>query len=82
MCLKRQETMEKRMKTNVAHWMLLVDFLEEHPEMVTHAFVGIDARENYKKLWKQIAIQLNSLGHGTKTPEKWIEVGYRCLLFH
>lgn len=59
--------MAKRIKTYSAQWLVLIDFLGEHPEMVTRAFVGLDARENYKKLWTEIASKLNVMGYGIKS---------------
>lgn len=64
----------KRMKTNSTQWAVLVEFVEIHPEMVTHKHTGVHGRQNYNKLWAEIAGQLNSMGFGFKTPEKWQEV--------
>lgn len=63
-------------KTNPNQWEVLVNFLLEHPEMVTKSFIGLDARQNYKSLWEQVATQLNSMGYGSKTTDKWIEVSF------
>lgn len=68
-------------KTNQSQWAVLVDFLIDNPEMVTKAFVGLDSRQRYKRLWEEVAIQLNSMGYGTKTAEKWIDVSWYFIVF-
>lgn len=44
--------------------------------METKSFVGLDALQNYKSLWDQVATQLNGMGYGSKTTDKWIEVRF------
>lgn len=61
-------------KTNPAQWAVLLDFLMEHPMMVTKTFVGLDARKKYLNLWEEVATQVNSMGYGQKNVEKWIDV--------
>lgn len=66
-------------KTSPAQWAVLIDFLTEHPVMVTKTFVGLDARKKYQHLWEQVSTQLNSMGFGQKNVEKWIDVGLLIL---
>lgn len=61
-------------RTNPAQWSVMVDFFIAHPEMVTRSFTGLDARQKYQQLWEQLATSLNSMGYGSKTADKWIDV--------
>ncbi|CAH1106695.1 unnamed protein product [Psylliodes chrysocephalus] len=61
-------------RTHSFQWSTLVDFIEQHPEMVTHKFVGINGRENFNKLWEELTTLLNSTGFGSKDCKKWQEV--------
>lgn len=61
-------------KTHPSQWAAIIDFIENHKEMVTHQFVGLNGRENYNKLWDELTTQLNSMGFGLKDSKKWQEV--------
>ncbi|XP_050292891.1 uncharacterized protein LOC126738339 [Anthonomus grandis grandis] len=60
-------------KTSPVQWQVLVEYLMNYPEMLTKAFSGVNGRQHYKKMWSEAATQLNSMGYGSKTPDKWIE---------
>ncbi|XP_030748913.1 uncharacterized protein LOC115889711 isoform X2 [Sitophilus oryzae] len=64
---------ERASRTSPAQWSAMVDFFLDHPEMVTRTFSGLDARQKYNELWKELATSLNSMGYGAKTPDKWID---------
>lgn len=57
------------------HWMLILDFMENHREFATGRLIGINGREVNKKLWGDLASKLNSLGLGIRPVEKWQKVG-------
>lgn len=62
---------QKRMRVSARHWDLLLNILEENPEMVTGKFVCQNAKQKSTTLWQDAAIKLNALGLGEKTPDKW-----------
>lgn len=61
-------------KVKEAHWELMVSFMEEHHFLATGRFVAPNARNNAKLLWKELSDQLNALGYGERSPEKWQKV--------
>nr|CAI5859039.1 unnamed protein product [Callosobruchus analis] len=58
-------------KINKVHWEIIVSFMEQHPELARGRFNGPSGREMLKKLWKDLALQLNSTGLGERSVEKW-----------
>nr|CAI5822119.1 unnamed protein product [Callosobruchus analis] len=58
-------------KVNKVHWEIIVSFMEQHPELARGRFNGPSGREMLKKLWKDLALQLNSTGLGERSVEKW-----------
>lgn len=66
--------MEMRQKTNTSQWLVLVEFLEQHPEMLTKKFEGANGKQHCFELWNEVTNQLNSMGFGEKTAKKWQEV--------
>lgn len=68
------------MKTRPEQWAVILDFLEEHPELVTNKYVGHTGdRLNVNKLWQSLTTQLNCMGFGIKSTEKWKEVKMKCM---
>ncbi|KAJ8910047.1 hypothetical protein NQ315_000449 [Exocentrus adspersus] len=52
-------------------WEIFLSFFESHQELVTGRLNTATGRETYKKLWKELSLQLNSARYGVKTTEKW-----------
>ncbi|KAK9709253.1 Myb/SANT-like DNA-binding domain [Popillia japonica] len=63
--------MSKRMKVKPTQWNIMLEFLEEHPQLITQKFDGINGREEYNKLWAELSNKLNAMGLGSKSVEKW-----------
>lgn len=57
------------------HYNVMLDFMEEHPELAKGQFVGPMGRSRLKELWKQLTNELNGLGLGYKEQHKWQKVG-------
>ncbi|CAG9765755.1 unnamed protein product [Ceutorhynchus assimilis] len=57
------------------HWEMLVTFFEANPSLVTGRFSGANGKEKQKQLWAEIAAQLNSLGLGQRSVDKWQKGG-------
>jgi len=54
---------------------IVLQFMEEHPNLAQNRIQGLEARKQTIDLWEQLANELNSCGHGvTKSTEKWIKV--------
>ncbi|KAJ8913348.1 hypothetical protein NQ315_017503 [Exocentrus adspersus] len=64
-------TMEKRTRANNAIWDVMLDFFENHPEMITKKFTAADGKKKQECLWKKLVENLNSLGFGIKPVAKW-----------
>ncbi|KAJ8912348.1 hypothetical protein NQ315_014715 [Exocentrus adspersus] len=64
--------MDRDSKTRPEHWQTILDFLEEHPTILKSKFNSYsnDNAEN-KKLWEALTNELNAMGLGSKTTEKW-----------
>lgn len=62
------------MRVRVEHWAVLLSLCEEHPELITNKFNGVDGKAKGHILWESVALKLNSLGFGEKTKEDWRRV--------
>lgn len=56
------------------HLIAYADFFEEHRDFATGRLSCSNAREQFKKLWGELASVLNGLGFGTKSIDKWQRV--------
>lgn len=61
-------------RTHQSQFATMVDFIENHPQMLTHRFIGANGRDYFNKLWEELTVILNSMGFGNKDPKKWQEV--------
>lgn len=61
-------------KVGAAQLEVLINFMENHQELAKGKFNGPSGRDIHKKLWAQLANNLNSLGYGEKSIEKWQKV--------
>lgn len=62
------------MKVNQDHWTAFLDMAEKYPELITNKFHGASGRAHGTSLWTKVTIQLNAIGHGSKTIEGWRKV--------
>lgn len=54
---------------------IMLQFMEEHPDMAQNRLQGLEGKKRSEILWEQLAKELNSCGHGvTKSTDKWIKV--------
>lgn len=59
-------------KVTSGHWDIFVDFFGTYPDLAKGRFsASSNGKDLYKKLWNELTLQLNSLGLGEKTTEKW-----------
>lgn len=58
------------------HWQVMLNFMEIHPQFARGQFVGPTGKSSQRKLWYELSGQLNSLGHGSKSVEKWQKVSF------
>lgn len=56
------------------HLTVLLDFMENHPDLATGRLSVTNAKEKFRELWMELSNILNSLGYGTRTVEKWQKV--------
>lgn len=70
-------------KISESHWQLLCAFMESHPDFATGKFTGPKGKAVHRQLWEQLSHELNSLGLGTRTVEKWqkVSVYYRPITY-
>lgn len=61
-------------KMNDNHWIVLIEFMEKHPNFARGQFSGPTGKLTQIKLWEELSQKLNSLGYGSKTTEKWQKV--------
>ncbi|KAF5276398.1 hypothetical protein FQR65_LT16346 [Abscondita terminalis] len=53
------------------HWEIIANFIETYPVVATGKFEGPNGKSQYRKLWEDLTLQLNSAGLGQRTTEKW-----------
>ncbi|KAK4882220.1 hypothetical protein RN001_005539 [Aquatica leii] len=58
-------------KVDEKHWEIIVNFVENYPVVATGKFQGPNGKVQYRKLWEELTLQLNSAGLGQRTTEKW-----------
>lgn len=61
------------------HWFVMTDFMEKNKDFAYGRFSTANGREQFKKLWTELTIKLNSLGYGERPIEKWQKVGAFCI---
>ncbi|CAH1107506.1 unnamed protein product [Psylliodes chrysocephalus] len=58
-------------KVTPAHWEVLLNFMEAHPDFARGQISGPNAKDIMKKLWATCAKNLNSVGGGARKVYKW-----------
>lgn len=61
-------------KVTPAHWEVLLNFMEAHPDFARGRISGPNAKDIMKKLWAACATNLNSVGGGARKVDKWQKV--------
>lgn len=63
---------ERDFKASNEHWQLVINFMELYPELIKNKFNSKDSDKiHINKKWQELAENLNALGYGNKTVEKW-----------
>ncbi|VEN50930.1 unnamed protein product [Callosobruchus maculatus] len=63
-------------KLTEQHRQIVVNFMELHPDFARNRVKGPTGRDTMKKLWEELASQLNSLGLGERSIQKWQKPGF------
>ncbi|CAH1118225.1 unnamed protein product, partial [Phaedon cochleariae] len=58
-------------KMNSSHWQLMVCFMEQHDAFAKGKFAGPTGKAMHRKLWERLSAELNALGFGSRSVEKW-----------
>ncbi|CAG9773498.1 unnamed protein product [Ceutorhynchus assimilis] len=58
-------------KINDGRWQVLLGFMDRNPLFARGQFAGPNGKVIQRKLWEQLSSELNSLGSGSKSVEKW-----------
>ncbi|XP_018577856.1 uncharacterized protein LOC108916137 isoform X2 [Anoplophora glabripennis] len=58
-------------RVNDTHWEIIFNYFQIHPNLATGRAIGPNARQIQRQQWEELANNLNALGYGTKTSEKW-----------
>lgn len=58
------------------HWDIILEFMENHPELAKGQFSGPTGRANQKRLWQELCSTLNAQGFGQKEIQKWQKVSF------
>ena len=67
--------------TTAAQFNILLNYLEEHPEMVTGQFVKSSSnKENVSQLWNTLAVKLNGEGLPNRDSDGWKKVSLRIII--
>ena len=62
-------------KTTLRQYEIMLDFLENHPEMISGKTTDSFTPQRREKLWSDLSVCLNSVSYGPqKTPAKWRKV--------
>lgn len=62
-------------KTTLYQYEIMLDFFENHPEMVTGKLTDSFTAQRREELWAELSTLLNSVNYGPqKTPIKWRKV--------
>lgn len=63
---------ERDFKASNAHWSVIVNYMEGHRELLTNKFNHVDGDNlRNKKHWEELTNNLNGLGYGCKSGDKW-----------
>lgn len=75
------DTVDREFKANIEHWTVIINYCELYPNMLKNKFGHSDGDSlELKQRWQELTHQLNSLGYGKKSMEKWQLVGTYLLL--
>lgn len=59
-------------KCNNEHWSVIVQYFEMYPQIMKSKFENFHGdKKNIRNLWEELTEQLNGLGYGKKSLEKW-----------
>ncbi|XP_030764852.1 uncharacterized protein LOC115889077 [Sitophilus oryzae] len=58
------------MRIQSDHWAVILDFAEQHPEIITNKSKSLKGREVLQQSWKELTVMLNSPGMGEKKTEE------------
>lgn len=61
-------------KVQGTHWEILINYMENHKDFARGRISGPTGRETLRKLWQELALQLNAAGLGERPVEKWQKV--------
>lgn len=61
-------------KVTASHWEIIINFMETHLDVARGRINGPAGKETFKKLWVELANQLNAAGLGERTVQKWQKV--------
>ncbi|KAI4466690.1 hypothetical protein MML48_2g00019282 [Holotrichia oblita] len=53
------------------HWEILIEFMDEHPNLLKGEFNGPNGKHERKLLWEELTGKLNGVGAGQKSVIKW-----------
>lgn len=59
---------------NRSHWEVLVSFMEHHDSFAKGKFAGPTGKAIHRQLWERLSSELNALGFGNRSVEKWQKV--------
>lgn len=66
------DSKEREFKTTPQQWKVIVDYLEENPILLKSKFQNYDGdNSEIIQHWKTLAHQLNSMGSGMRSVDKW-----------
>ncbi|XP_018578587.1 uncharacterized protein LOC108916773 isoform X2 [Anoplophora glabripennis] len=59
-------------KCNYEHWSTIVQYCEMYPQIIKSKFENFQGdKRDIRNLWEELTDQLNGLGYGKKSIEKW-----------
>lgn len=61
-------------KVRDQHWEIIINFMEAHPNLAVGRLDVPNARDVQRKLWQELSEELNALGYGEKSSDKWQKV--------
>ena len=61
-------------KIKADHLEILISYMELHPQFATGRLSVAKAKDKFRKMWQELAANLNGLGFGERPVEKWQKV--------
>lgn len=74
--LKKMEGVKRTLKKQIssAQKVILIEFVEEHPELVSNKHTNQFTSANAQRLWQEVCVKLNSTPGAEKTWQEWRKV--------